>query len=179
MSRAHLRQEDGVTLTETLITLLLMGIVGAVVVLSLVQGSRTSARSRERAEAVSELQLAMERISREVRAADPLVVAEADEISMDVNRAGQVLRLAYALSADDLVETRSVGGVVTGTTTLAEDVVDFSLTYRDEAGAALPTPVAAGSLGAVVRVSVHIERFIQGVPTPIELETTVHLRNTS
>lgn len=60
-------QEDGFTLVELLIVVVILGVVGAVTVTGIVQGMRTTDRIQTRADALVELERASQRIERELR----------------------------------------------------------------------------------------------------------------
>lgn len=66
--------EAGMTLVELLVAILILGIVGAMVLTSVVQATRTSADATTRTNALTDLERGIERIGREVRVADPLVI---------------------------------------------------------------------------------------------------------
>ena len=178
MRARRMHDESGFSLVELLVAMVLMGIVGVMLLGAVIQGNRSTARAQERSEAITDLQLVMERLSRELRAADPITLGQGAAVEMDIVRDGQTRHLRYALTGGALVETRG-SGAAAPTTVLATQVTSFELDYLDITGQAISAPVAAADLGRIVRVQVHIERFIPAVGAPIEVETTVHLRNAS
>ena len=174
----RLRQDSGFTLVEALVTMSIMVMVGALVVTSLIQGSRSTAGAQDRSEGIAELQLALERLSRELRAADPLTVAAAGSVELEVTRDGQTREIAYAVTGRELVESRTVGAT-TRSTVLAQEVDALELIYYDDDGDVIPAPVPATDLDDVHRVAIRMERFIPGAGEPIEVRTTVYLRNST
>lgn len=73
---AHLRSDGqgGFTLIELLIVMVLMGVVGAIVMQGFVATSRASVTAHSRIDALDDLRPATQRVTRELRAADPLVL---------------------------------------------------------------------------------------------------------
>ena len=109
---ARLRDEQGFSLVELLVVMLVMAIIGGIVATSLVSGWRSSETAEERIDALLETQQAMQRMSREIRASyahdvtgGALVVAEADRLVADVFRDGDRLRFHWWTedSGEDLV----------------------------------------------------------------------------
>ncbi|HWH31480.1 MAG TPA: type II secretion system protein [Egibacteraceae bacterium] len=172
------RDERGFTVVEVLVTMSITVVVGALVVTSLIQGSRSTVAAQDRSEGIAELQLALERLSRELRAADPLTAAEADSVELEITRDGQVRRIAYAVTGRELVESRTVGAATTSTV-LAQEVDVLALTYYDDDGDVIAAPVPTAGLDDVHRAVIRIERFIPGSGEPIEVQTTVYLRNST
>ena len=95
ISLARDPRDGGFTLVELLVVLTLLGVVGAIVGTSMTRGLRADAQARNRIEAFEDMQVAIERMSREIRAADPLQVADDDQIQVDVHRSGVCHRVTY------------------------------------------------------------------------------------
>ena len=70
--RQRLNHESGVSLVELLVVMTLMTIIGSMVTTSLVRGMKTTAATEERFTALGELQKSVDRMTAEIRAADPL-----------------------------------------------------------------------------------------------------------
>lgn len=89
--------EGGFTLVELLtaisVSLVVMGVVTGVVV----NAVQTQRRQVAQVDALSAAKIAFERITRDVRAADPLRVAEPDRVRMDVERDGNARTVTYRL----------------------------------------------------------------------------------
>ena len=125
LSRA--RGSAGFTLVELLVVLTLLSVLGAIITASMSRGLQADAQARSRLEAFEDMQLAMERMSREVRAArsvdddepllgigrdngDPLY----DELEIRVSREDDLcLRFTYKLENETtlfVTEDRSTDG---------------------------------------------------------------------
>lgn len=63
----HRRAEDGFTLVELLVVMLILGVVGGITMTSLVQGMNTSNRASARVETLTTLEMAGQRAAREIR----------------------------------------------------------------------------------------------------------------
>lgn len=100
--RNRLRHEQrGFSLVELLVVMLLLGVVGAIVMTSIVRSLRTTSAAQDRVAALNELERGIERISRELRAANPLLISTTgdfdEEIGARIERDGQVLLFEYEL----------------------------------------------------------------------------------
>lgn len=184
--RAEARRDDGFTLMELLVAMLVLSIVGAAAVSALGQGVRASARGQARGEALMDLQLVAQRMSREIRAANPITIAEAGRIEVQIVRSGQTRIYRYELSAmpvpgtrNRLHEVRTVGGV-SNTFLLGEEFVagGLTLSYEDGAGTALTAlPLTQGDRARVKTVTITLTRFTPMNATPMSVSTTVSVRN--
>lgn len=72
--RADLGKDDGVSLVELLVVVLLMGVIGSVVVTSLVRGMNASLRTQDRFDGLADLQQSVDRVTGVLRGADPLFI---------------------------------------------------------------------------------------------------------
>lgn len=66
--------EDGFSLVEVMVAVLILGIIGAVVLTSVVQAMQRTASATNRTNALTDIERGLERISRQIRTADPLVI---------------------------------------------------------------------------------------------------------
>lgn len=72
MRRLTPHNQAGFTLVELLVAMLLLGVVGGVVLRSVVQSMRLTSETTERTNALTDIQRGLERVSRQIRTADPL-----------------------------------------------------------------------------------------------------------
>lgn len=103
LSLRRIRQDEtGFSLVELLTVLVLVGVIGGVVVSTLVAGLGASRRTEERAHALNDLQLGLERMTRELRVATP-ILPEPDAglrgfvIGAQVTRDGERRAITYTL----------------------------------------------------------------------------------
>lgn len=184
--RAAAGREDGFTLMELLVAMVVLGVVGAAAVSALGQGVRSGARGQARGDALMDLQLVAQRMSREIRAANPILTAEANRIEVQIVRAGQTRRYRYELAPmpapatrNRLVEVRTVG-TTPGTFVLGEEFLagGLTLSYADGAGNALTSlPLSQGDRARVKTVTVTLTRFTPLSLAPMTVSTTVSVRN--
>ena len=66
--------EDGLTLVEALVVLFIMGVAGSIMVAALVTGTRLSVQTAQRAHAVSEAQIAVDRLLGDLSRADTVTM---------------------------------------------------------------------------------------------------------
>jgi prepilin-type N-terminal cleavage/methylation domain-containing protein len=164
--------DDGVGLIELLVVVALLAVVGGIVSSGLVSGMRTTRQAQDRVDANAQLQRAAERISREIRAADPLLVAEPNRIEARVRRGGGTPTYVARVVGTDLrdgmggVQTPVVRNVATGTPVFR---------YFTAAGAEITT-VTSTNLPTISRVTITIVRTLPEQP-PIRVQTAVTLRN--
>lgn len=101
------RSEAGFTLVELLVVLVLLGVVGGVVVSAITTGLRSSANTTARITALQELEIALQRMTGDLRAANPLQLSTTGnyerEIGARIDRDGSVTDVTY--------EVRTVAGV--------------------------------------------------------------------
>lgn len=110
LSRPRAQGEGGFTLVELLVTIVVLGMVGSIVTSSLVGGMQATRRAEARVEALTDLQRAAERASRELRAACPVTDVDPDDpdsatpdgdeghhVQVEVLRGGERRRFTYDL----------------------------------------------------------------------------------
>lgn len=66
--------DEGFTLVEVLVAILLLGIIGGFVLTSVVQALQVTSETSERTDALTDVQRGLERVSRQIRTADPLEI---------------------------------------------------------------------------------------------------------
>lgn len=143
--------DDGFTMVELLVVMLIMGVIGAFTMSSLVQGLQTSNEADVRVQALTELQRAGQRVSRELRMACHVEAASADRVVVDILRGDPPVRYRYSFTVDGETLEADVDTVASdGTTTtdfridrIAEGITNAGalFTYRDAAGAVMTAPV--------------------------------------
>jgi len=178
--------EAGFTLVELLVVMALMLIVGSVVVSGIVSGLRASERGRARVEALTDLELAAERLARDLRFADPVDAASDTQVIVNVLRddAGTLVRhrVTFAVAGGTITETRAVydppsSATATGTT-VREVISDLDpATTVFAFGTADGQPWVPGDeLSDVAEIQLDLRRELPD-QQPIEVETSVFVRN--
>ena len=110
------RAAGGFSLVELLVVMFILAVVGTIVANGLVRGLQADRQAQSRIEAFEDMQIALERVSREVRAASTLLVAEEQEIQFEVLRGGGCIQFTYWVDGDDALrslEERSTDGCTT------------------------------------------------------------------
>lgn len=197
MSREPQRGEDaGLTLIELLVVMLILGVVGAITVAGITRGLRTTAHAEDRVQTLAEVQTAIERIGREIRAGHPVREVAADRLVLDVCRDGDLHHHRYLVVAAgdswELVQKRwdfdhacpdpdwspvkSQAHTTTTRTLVARVTTDAVFTALDGDGGAL-SGSAADNAEDGHRVRVRVRRAVESAQDAIEAETTVMVRN--
>ena len=98
-------REDGFTLVELLVAVVLLGVVGSVVVSAIVTGMNSARTTTARTMAIHELEVALQRVGRDLRAADPLYVSSdgnyGSHIGAEVVRDRQIQVLSFRVVVED------------------------------------------------------------------------------
>jgi prepilin-type N-terminal cleavage/methylation domain-containing protein len=125
--------EGGFTLVELLVVLVLMGVVGGVVTSAITTGLRSASATTTRTLALHDIEVALQRVGRDLRAADPLYLTSGSDYTTELgaeyvrDRHVNVVRFATEVGADGIQR-------LVQTTTL------FDL---DDVAAGSPTPISA------------------------------------
>lgn len=206
--RSSRRNDGGYSLVELLVVMAILGVVGAIVTSAIIQSSKATRRAQERITALADLQKGLDRVGRELRAADPLILDSSGDydssIGAEVLRGGVRYRFSYYLvtTADgdelrqDIATLDSSGAVVSTDTGLfianiANDVLSPSVplfTYRNSSGETIACTDLDLSLAADQATcrdrhltAAQVELAIgKTLPEqdPLLLETVINIRNT-
>jgi type II secretory pathway pseudopilin PulG len=102
------RDTAGATLVELLVVMVLLGVIGSVVTSAVITGLRSAASTQARLEALHELEVAVQRVSRDLRAARVLSLSPDDafgrDLGAEIDRDGQDLTVRYRVVAVDGVD---------------------------------------------------------------------------
>lgn len=167
--------EGGFALVELLVVVLVMAVVMTIATSAVITTMQNQRRQMERLEAMNELKIALHRVTRDLRGADPLdATLGDDEVSMTVERAGMERSVTFRLDGDVLVmdETNATGSF-THTLVTGVDASAPLFVYEDGDGAVLATPADPDDV-AVVEV-----RLVRVLPEEgdIELSDRITVRN--
>lgn len=192
------------TLVELLVVMVLVGIVGTIMTSAFVSAARSTTAASGRVDALDDLRPAIQRIQRELRAADPLVLSASSDYETEL---GVVVTRNGATSQHDFYLTGTPGDwdiwedqydvAADGTPTLRRssslvahvenDASTPVFTYYDDDGQRITCDDLDLTIAADVstcrdrhltasRVRFEIVRAIDG-QSPIVLETQVAIRN--
>jgi Tfp pilus assembly protein PilE len=186
--------EEGLTLVELLITMILMSIVGGIITASMVNAMKVTRTQDDETRTLTNAKVAMERMTREIRGANALTSCQPRSMSFTMTQNNVRTAITFVVQAasatsSEIQETKTVTNLVTNTSTtsttkvlggLAIGVSDAVFTYSDAAGNALTpqsltpesyNPGAAKTIGLKV-----LMRRINGSPS-IQLYQLVSIRN--
>lgn len=187
--RQRLDEERGFTLVELLVAMSIGLVVSVVILTGIVSGLRATVRGQERVAGLTDLERAAERMARDLRFADPVDTATANQMTVNVLRdaAGTAVRHQVAYTHDaaggTITEVRKVfnppdAAVETSsTTTTVIENLDPATTVFAFARADGQTWVSGtDSLNDLAEVRLDLRRELDD-QDPIELETSVFVRN--
>ena len=206
LNSGRIRDQSGVTLIELMIVMVLMGVVGVIVLRGFVSASEITATGTQRADALEDIRPAIQRMTRELRAADPLVISPslsyATELSAVVHRGGQTFRHSYAVvdgaepgEHELWEEVYEVAADGTETLSRANQLVilvdgtsDPVFSYLDDAGVPIVCDdlnlstvdaqlACRGRLVAASQVGIRLTRQVAGQTSGIDIDTTISVRN--
>lgn len=172
----RLGADEGFTLVELLTTMAISSVVIAFVTGTVIHALRTQDRQVTQVAALNDTKLAFERVTRDIRRADPLRVVALDRIRFDVLDAGGVRRtLTYERSGDALAVSDDA---IVGSRTLVADLAPgpplFLYHLDDGTTVTGDQPLDPRRVSAV---TVHLRVDPEGPATGVDLETRVLVRN--
>ena len=174
--RNRLQSDSGLTLIELLVVLVVSTVLGGVVLGTVVNAFEQERTATTRVEALNSAKLALERMTSDIRAADPLLAMDDDRIEMTVERAGEDVDVTY-FSAVDAGQTVLRVTEETEASTATRLVVGglgddgLALSYLDAAGD------PAEFVNEVRTVAVTIEAATVPGDAPEILSDEITLRN--
>lgn len=127
------RSDDGSMLVELVVGMILMSIVGLIVLDGIVGGFKAQRGLQDRGEALAQVRMAAQRVTREVREADPIVIAEATQIAVkhDTDTGSVIKRWYLDTATSSLMLDTTVTTVVGGVSTTAPTVTTTVLSKLD------------------------------------------------
>lgn len=191
--------DSGLTLVELLVTMTIMSVIGAVVSAAVISSMQDQRREKSRLEAISATQLVTQRIGKDVRAADPLIAADARTLTVLVyHRTSCQQRRYYIDGSSRLVQeiakypasstcANRAGALGTASSrVLLANVTNSAIqpvfTYRriDPAQDNLVTvtaPVSATLVPLVDTLTVELRAGLKSGQKPIVVQSGIDLRN--
>jgi len=181
----HQGEQAGFTLIELLVVVMLLGVVGSIVGSGLISSLRADGRTRARVATTADLTKGVDRMTKQIRVAAPLIDFSDSEISVETYRNDLRYRYTYTYDAAAKTVTETVetyasatdtSPTSTETGTLLRNVVNGEtpmFAYYDRNGG------EATQAKDVARVVISlVEKPTTGdVHAPIGYTTSVFLRN--
>jgi type II secretory pathway pseudopilin PulG len=187
------------TLIELLVVMILMGVIGSVVTAGVVSAMQDQRRAQSRLDAITSTQRALERVTKDLRASDPLVAADARSVTTLVYHGAACQQRRYYVDAtNQLVQeiakypasttcanrTGALGTAITNVLvkTIVNTTAQPVFVYQriDPAQAALvtvATPVTSTLVSLVDSVTINVKAGLKYGQQPVVVQTAVDLRN--
>ncbi len=177
MTPAHprVRGEDGATLLELLTVIAVSGLVLAFVTGTVISAMRTQRRQAIQVAALNDAKLAFERVTRDIRAADPLQVAALNRITLAVQRPDAGFRtVTYERAGDRLLATEATGAPRALVADLVPGQAIFLFHLSD---GSTTTGATALDPGSVESITVRLQVEPVGAGRVVDLQNRVVVRN--
>lgn len=179
MMRSRRNSESGFTLVELLVVMVIMGVIGAFTMSSLVQGLQTSNEADRRVQALTDLQQAGQRVSRELRMACHVEAAAGDRAVVDILRDDTRYRYSFAVDGETLeadIDIVASDGTTSDhrTDRIAEGIVNDAalFAYPDENGDPMALPIVPSEVRDVTLTLIR-----QANGDDVKWTADLHLRN--
>lgn len=177
-SRHRPSADGGFTLVELLVVFVILGVVGSIGTIAVTTTLRSASATTSRVVALDELQTAMQRVARDLRAAELFIITDTTsvdrEVTADVFRGGELVRVTYSVEEQDGVDVLIREDTGQTLITLVDNEDEAVFTYLDAEGNPIPD-VDDYTKAQQIRI-----RFIRGIEgrQPVIVESLVNVRNT-
>lgn len=180
--------DEGFTLIELLVVCTLTVVVGAIAANAMITGMATTQRQSSRTEALNEVKKTFERVTRDVRGANPLITAQGDELKVREEHDGIRRTTRYYLDGDHLVSFVERSNISTGaslgdsTSVVLRDIdvpADHQIfRYFDSSGDELEANAGGYySTGATAIVELDLSVHLARSDDTVDLSERITLRN--
>jgi type II secretory pathway pseudopilin PulG len=200
LTRRFHRDEEGITLVELLVVMVLLGVVGTVTVAGIVTALGSTSATTERLDARHELEVALQQASRDLRAAAPYVLSQngdfGTELSTCLTWGGTPELITYRSVVEDgqellVQDTHSIeagtkcdpaaGGSSRTLVTNIDNGSEPIFRYYDSQGEEIlcdePDPADCGSAYlSAATIGIHLQRDLDGKDS-VTGETRVTVRS--
>jgi prepilin-type N-terminal cleavage/methylation domain-containing protein len=190
---SRLRDDQaGFTLVELLVVTVLLGVIGAIAVQGIVITMERQRATAQRIDGLHELEIAVQRASRDLRAANPLVLSETRSatttIGARIQREGETLIVSYGLEEEGgeqvLVQRTAVEGETVQVRQLVTQVDNGDapiFRYLREDGTEITcddtvSTCARTFMDQATDVEINLLRGVVG-QDPVTVSTTINIRN--
>ncbi|HWC33804.1 MAG TPA: prepilin-type N-terminal cleavage/methylation domain-containing protein [Mycobacteriales bacterium] len=105
--RSGERSDAGFTLTELLVSIVLFGVVSAMVTTASISGLHRQTQVANRDAVLAQMRTVLQRVDRDIRSADPLLSASSTQLVLEEAQPGATRVMTYSLTGSELVVDES------------------------------------------------------------------------
>jgi prepilin-type N-terminal cleavage/methylation domain-containing protein len=174
--------QAGFTLVELLVVMVLLGIVGGIATTAIVTSLQSASNTNARVLALDELQTAMQRISRDLRAAEVFTINDSTdferEITATIFRDGSPSNVSYVVEERDGVDVlvrQDTGQTLI--TLVDNDTVPVFTYLGADGGPIVCATNCVNEYSKAQQIRIVLMRGIEG-KDPVIVESVVNVRNT-
>ena len=176
------RNETGFTLVELLVVMVLLGVVGGVATTAIVTSLQAASSTSARVIALDELQTAMQRVSRDLRAAEVFTIDDSTdferEITATIFRGGAETTVTYRVREQDGVDVLVREDTGQTLITLVDNDTEPVFTYLGANGGPIVCATdCVNEYSKAQQLRIRLMRGIEG-KDPVVVESLVNVRNT-
>ena len=182
--RTRLDDEAGVGMVELFIVMILTSVIGATLLNGMVSSFRHQRQQVDYVQTLNTMKLGFERVTMELRGADPLVAASAESVTVRIRRGPETSRtcqdvqfaLTPAGTTSNLTTQNPVGSTAR---TVADGFLPATagtptFRYLDENQAVVSAPIAVAN---VRYIEINLRANLEDAANPIVFQDRIFLRN--
>ena len=182
--RMRLSDEAGVSTVELFMVVLLTSVIGATLLQGMVSSFRHQREQVGYVQTLNTMKLAFERTTMQLRAADPLVAATAETVTVRIRRGPETARtcqdVQFALTPAGAISTLTTRAPVTAAAqTVAGGFTPATIAaptfrYLDENRVVLNAPIPVTQ---VRYIEINLRASFPGAGAPVQFQDQIFLRN--
>lgn len=175
--------QSGFTLVELLVVIILMGVIGAIFTSGMMSAMRADRRTRARVGVQGDLAKGVDRMTKQIRVASPVVAFSPTSLSVETYRGGIRYRYTYTYNTTAKTVTEQLDRYATATAVTPVSSTTQTLLTNVSNGTSVPMFAYYDRTGTVATTVAKVARVeITLVETPAEqnairFQTSVFLRN--
>ena len=183
LRRVRRSGDRGFSLVELLVVVLLLGVVGSIVASGIISSLRADRRTRARVAVTADLTKGVDRMTKQLRVAAPVVAFAPDSVTVQTYRDGFRWQYTYTYDVAAKTVTETMERYASETAVVPDQTVTKTLLNNVSNGAGAPMFAYYDRDGTVADFGHEVARVVLTLvetpfeQEPIRFETSVNLRN--